>query len=174
MNIVNTELNTLSDWFKANMLSLNVQKTNFMMFGYKNVPTKYGLQDFDFNIRIENEKISRVEFTKFLGVIIDCKFTWNRHINCIALKISKAISVLNRLKYKLPKNCLLSLYYSLIYPHYSYCIVIWGCASKTLMNKLVVLQKRAVRIVDKANYFKCHTEPIYVKLKLLKVTDVYY
>jgi len=42
------------------------------------------------------------------------------------------------------------------------------------MNKLVVLQKRAVRIVDKANYFKCHTEPIYVKLKLLKVTDIYY
>ena len=76
MNTVNSELDILSDWFKANMLSLNVQKTNFMLFGYKTVPTVYGLQDPNFNIKIENYSISRVEFTKFLGVIIDSKFTW--------------------------------------------------------------------------------------------------
>ena len=38
MNTVNTELVILSDWFKANRLSLNIQKTNFMMFGYKKNP----------------------------------------------------------------------------------------------------------------------------------------
>ena len=137
MNTVNTELTILSDWFMANMLSLNVQKTSFMMFGFKNFP-----KGINFNIKIDNEMISRVEFTKFLGVIIDHKFTWQRHINFIAIKISKALSVLSRLKHKLPKNCLLSLYYSLVYPHFNYCIIIWGCASKTHMNKLLVLQKR--------------------------------
>ena len=96
-----------------------------------------------------------------------------RHIKYIALKISKSLSVLSRLKYKLPKNCLLTLYYSLIYPHFNYCIIIWGCASKTLMNNLLVLQKRAVRIIDKTNYYKCHTDPIYKKINLLKVVDVY-
>ena len=156
------------------MLSLNVQKTNFMMFGYKTVPTVYGLQDPNLHIKVENYSISRVEFTKFLGVIIDSKFTWQRHINYISLKISKALSILSKLKYKLPKNCLLTLYYSLIYPQFNYCIIIWGCASKTLMNKLLLLQKRAVRIVDKANSFKCHTDPIYKKFKLLKVPDIYF
>ena len=115
-----------------------------------------------------------MEFTKFLGVIIDHKFTWQRHINFIAIKISKALSVLSRLKYKLPKNCLLSLYYSLVYRHFNYCIIIWGCASKTHMNKLLVLQKRPARITDKANYYKCHTDPIYKKLKLLKINDIYF
>ena len=174
MNTVNSELAILSDWFKANRLSLNVQKTNYIMFGYKNVPPSNGSQDLNFDIKIENVNILRVEFTKFLGVIIDFKLTWQRHINNIALKISKSLSILSRLRYKLPKNCLLSLYYSLIYPHLSYCIIIWGCASKTLTNKLLILQKLGVRIIDKANYYKCHTDPIYTKLKLLKVTAVYF
>jgi len=42
------------------------------------------------------------------------------------------------------------------------------------MNKLLVLQKRAVRIVDTANYYRCHTDPLYIKFKLLKVFDVYF
>ena len=113
-----------------------------------------------------------MEFTKFLGVIIANKFTWQRHINYMALKISKSLAILSKLKYKIPKNCLLTLYYSLVYPHFNYCIIIWGCASQTLMNKLLILQKRAVRIVDKFNHFKCHTDPIFFKFKLLKVADV--
>jgi len=160
MNIVNADLAILSDWFKANMLSLNVQKTSFIMFGFKNVPTVFDSRDFELKIKIQNEEISRVEFTKFLGIIIDNKFTWQRHINYIALKISKSLAILSKLKYKIPKNCLLTLYYSLVYPHFNYCIIIWGCASQTLMNKLLILQKRAVRIVDKSNHFKCHTDPI--------------
>ena len=73
------------------------------MFGYKTVPAKYNTKDLNFNIRIDNETISRMDHTKFLGVIIDHKLTWQRHIDYIALKISKSLSVLSRLKYKLPK-----------------------------------------------------------------------
>ena len=148
MNTVNSELANLSDWFKANRLSLNIKKTNFIMFGYKRMPAQYNSQDFNFDIRIDNEGIFRVDYTKFLGVIIDHKLTWQRHIDYIALKISKALSVLSRLKYKFPKSSLLSLYYSLIYPQINYCIIIWGNASKIHMNKLSILQKRAVRIID--------------------------
>src|SRR5207244_1854908 len=43
MHIVNGELDSLSNWFKANKLSLNIKKTNYMMFGYKKIMANYAL-----------------------------------------------------------------------------------------------------------------------------------
>ena len=149
MSTLNSELKILSDWFKANKLSLNVQKTNFMIFGYKKMPTNTN-SSMNFNIHIDNVNITEVENTKFLGTIIDRKLSWQQHITYIALKISKALGTMKRLRYKLPRSCLLALYYSLIYPHLYYCNIVWGCASKSLLNELVVLQKRAIRVINNA------------------------
>ena len=128
--IVNTDLLKLSDWFKANGLSLNIQKTNFMLFGSKHIPLT---DSRDFQIKIDSTNITRVATTKFLGIIIDEKLKWQHHISYVALKLSKSIGILNRLKTKLPKSCLLTVYYSLIYPHLTYCNIIWGGASKSLL-----------------------------------------
>ena len=156
MRLVNTELLSLSDWFKANRLSLNILKTNFMLFGFKRIPKD---DSKDFQIKIDCTNISRVETTKFLGVIIDEKLKWHHHISYVALKLAKSLGILNRLKYKIPKRCMLTLYCSLIYPHVTYCNIVWGGASKTLINELVVLQKRAIRIIIKSNY-RSHTSTL--------------
>ena len=84
----------------------------------------------------------------------------------------KSLYVQNRVKYKVPKTCLLSLYYSIIYPHLSYSVVMWGSASKSLITKLILLQKRALRITDKAAYLS-HTYPIFKKYRVLKFSDIY-
>ena len=57
-------------------------------------------------------------------------------------------------------NGLLSLYYCLIYAYLNYCIIAWGSANKTVLRKVEILQKRAVRLVDKAFYLS-HTGPIF-------------
>jgi hypothetical protein len=49
----------------------------------------------------------------------------------------------------------------------------WGCASKSLLHRLQILQKRAVRIIDAA-YFLSHTDPKFKKFNLLKLADVYF
>ena len=64
------------------------------------------------------------------------------------------------------------IYYSLIYSYISYCCVIWGCACKTLLNKLIVLQKRAVCIITHSS-FRSTTAPLFIRLSLLKVPDVH-
>src|SRR3984893_6694676 len=71
MQIVNDELDLLSDWFKANRLSLNVKKTNYMKFGYKKITNHCPTTKTYFCIKIDNFPITEVEYTKFLGVIID-------------------------------------------------------------------------------------------------------
>src|SRR5579872_6299102 len=114
MKIVNSELQILSDWFKVNKLSLNIKKTNYMLFGYRDIPLNDQINVSPFQITIENEQIAKVDSTKFLGVIVDKKLTWQQHISSISLKISKSLNILKRLKNKLPNKCLISLYYSLI------------------------------------------------------------
>jgi len=170
VNTINSELANLADWFKANRLSLNAQKTSFMLFGYKRNPVF--LDGSEFKIVMDDNKISQVEVTKFLGVLIDRKLTWQQHINSLSLKISKSLCIMSRLRNKLSSNCLLSLYYSLIYSHLNYCIILWGSASKTNLQKLIILQKRAVRIINKSHYLS-HTDPIFKKYSLLKLCDIY-
>src|SRR5437870_1530514 len=70
MHIVNGELDILSDWFKANKLSLNIKKTNYMMFSYKKkIMANCPINNTEFCIRIDDVNISEVEYTKFLGIL---------------------------------------------------------------------------------------------------------
>ena len=172
MHIVNGELDILSDWFKANKLSLNIKKTNYMMFGYKKIMDSCPINNTEFCIKIDDVNISEVEYTKFLGIFIDKKLTWQRHVSYISSKIARSLYVLNRLKFKLPINALTSLYFCLIYPHLIYCNILWGCAANSILNELFFLQKRAVRIICKCGYLT-HSDPLFKNLGLLKVSDLY-
>jgi len=79
---------------------------------------------------------------------------------------------MSRLKRKLNKNCLITLYYSFVYPHLNYCIILWGSASKTTLNNLLLLQKRAARLIDNCDY-RSHTDPLFKQYLLLKLNDIY-
>ena len=87
---------------------------------------------------------------KFLGVYLDKHLTWNNHIKAICTKISKSLFVINRVKHILPHTALKTLYYTPIHSHLTYGIQAWGNASN--INKLMILQKRAVRILNKSGY----------------------
>ena len=65
-----------------------------------------------------------------------------------------------------------TLYYSLIYPYFQYCIIVWGSTYPTNLNRLILLQKRTVRIVNKKP-FDAHTDPLFRDLKFLKIVDIY-
>ena len=108
--IVSRELNTLHIWFQVNKLSLNVAKTNFMIFGNKIFEENY-------MISINGMNINRVYVTKFLGVHIDSKLNWNEHLSVIKTKVAKNVSIMNRVKHCLINSALYSLYCNLILPY---------------------------------------------------------
>ena len=82
---MNGELLKLTDWFRANKLSLNISKTNYILFTYQNrqVVTNIDLQ-------LSDISIERTKYTKFLGIYIDEKLKWDEHINVMKTKISKS------------------------------------------------------------------------------------
>ena len=135
--VFNVELISLCDWLKSNKLSLNTQKTFFMVFH------RARLKSANCNeLIIDNASITRVYSAKYLGIIIDVKFNWIEHITYINNKISKAIGIMYKARQYLNKSSLVNLYYSYVYPYLTYCIEVWGCAYPTHLQCLFLLQKK--------------------------------
>ena len=65
-----------------------------------------------------------------------------------------------------------TLYYTFVYPYFTYCIEVWGNSAKSYYDALITTQNRAIRLIVGAKR-RTRTTPIYQKLKLLKFHDVY-
>ena len=163
-DVINTELQRVSTWLKVNKLSLNIDKTHFMIFTKK--PTRPSL-----DIRIDGKKINEVNNTKFLGAYIDQKLNWKDHIKYTSGKISRGIGMIIKARKYLNKESLMNLYYSFIYPYLTYCNHIWGATYVTSLRKLVVLQKKVVRIICQVKP-RTPTDELFRKLGIIKFCDL--
>ena len=97
---------------------------------------------------------------------------WKSHVNHVISKISKSIGIMSKLRDCLPQHILLLLYNTLVLPHLNYCIILWGKCNKYLLERLHKLQKRAVRVITKSSFLS-HSEPLFVKLKVLPIYQLY-
>ncbi|KAJ8026573.1 hypothetical protein HOLleu_31449 [Holothuria leucospilota] len=124
-----------------------------------------------FNIVINNVNLQNASSVKFLGVFVDSKLTWNDHISHLCSQVEKGVGIIGRLKHILPKNVIRSIYLTLVYPHLSYCSLSWSGTSKTSLNKLTVLQKRAIRQISSLAP-RDHTSTLFKYLNLLKLQEI--
>ena len=163
---INNELKHLSDYFKANKLKLNADKTKLVCFRKKGVKLTKDLID----IKLDGTKLQCESSATFLGITLDEHLTWENHCNLVANKMSRNTGVLNRVKKILPSSSLLTIYNSLIASHLYYGLEIWGAASGKFVNRISGIQKKAVRIITRAHRL-AHTEPRMKSLNILKVAD---
>ena len=161
----NTEMEKVVVWLQCNKLSLNINKSNYMLFTNKHILM-------DMNVRIENQYIERVKSTKFLGIMIDDRLSWKDHIMIIKKKISRGIGIINKAKKVLNSNCLMDLYYSFIYPYLCYGIEVWGNACNIHLLPLLKLQKKIVRMITNSKYL-APSNPLFERLHILKVAKIY-
>lgn len=120
---------------------------------------------------IEGVQIENVNENKFLGVTIDSKLSWIAHVRHIKTKISKSLSIINKVRLYLDENALHTLYCSLVLPYFMYCVEVWGNSYQCTINPLVTLQKRAVQIIHKVGFLE-HTHNLFIQSKLLKIHDL--
>ena len=166
MEIVNNELKKLSSWFQANKLSINIKKSNFILF-----KTKQNKQKLDLHFSIHGIEIDCVNEVLFLGVILDEHLSWKSQIQNVARKVSKSVGIIYKSSFCLNKASLCTLYYSLVYPYLHYCATVWGSTYQSNLKRLINLQKRVIRIVSRSS-FDAHANPIFVSLRILKFEDI--
>ena len=75
---MNNELVQVVQWVNCNKLSLNIKKSQYIVFrSIKNSPDEIN------SVKINNQTLNKVKYTKFLGVIIDEYLNWAEHINTV-------------------------------------------------------------------------------------------
>lgn len=159
-----SELSSLDIWLRANILSLNLEKTKMMVFTNKR-------ENFVPDVRINNTVISVVDRIDLLGVIIDNKLSFVEHCTHILKKISRTIGVMRRVSYFVPVRILRQIYFSLLYPYLTYCIELWGKSSKVMNGKLERVQVRCVGAMVSDSSVDGNT---FRKLNLFTLSQIYH
>ena len=121
-------------------------------------------------LSINDTIIERVDTFNFLALHISHDVKWKTHIQTMSQKLSKITGILHTIKEEYPSSILKSIYNTLMFPHLHYCILSWG----SQCQEIYLLQKRAIRNIEKAPYRADHTELIFKSLKVIKVEDMYH
>ena len=164
---INRELSAIHRWTIDNKLTVNVEKTELMLFT-NSTSVNYSNND----IALGGEYLKFTDCSMFLGVKLDCGLKFSNHISYISDKISKNIGIFSKIKDNLPLEARKSYYYSFVYPFITYNVISWGHTYSCHLEPIVLLQKRMIRYMTDSSYL-AHTNELFYQLGILKFEDVY-
>lgn len=165
---VNEELKLTTEWFHANKLSLNLEKTNYIIFKshIKKCSTEFP------RICREGTLIIEVVSAKFLvrPMHTDQHISWKEHTKVISTKIAKL------LVYYLVPLCLTNLiseepFITLVYTYLAYCnTVLTQTTNRIFQDSLFFKNGQFVMWFE--SYYRAHTEGIFAKLYIFKLVQI--
>ena len=164
-DVINRELDKISEWLSANRLSLNVGKSKLLYFTNNNRTVIQNI-----HIKINNQILAEVPNAKYLGVYIDNRLQWDTHINNIKLRLSKGVSILAKIRHYVPKSVLRSLYFTFINSHIDYNLLNWGTAPLANLEVASRKTRKAIRII---NFKPMEEDPIslFKQLSILPLEE---
>ena len=167
IKIVNRELRSVKKWLDANKLSLNIDKTNYIIFhsSSSSVPS-------DAVVKIGKKHIKRVKFVKFLGLLLDEHLSWKYHLSELSKKLARTCGIFFRIRNLLPLDVLLCLYNALFLSFLQYGLIVWGGTYASYIEPIFKLQKKAVRAISFQSRLS-PSLPIFKDLKLLKLSEIF-
>ena len=164
-NTFNDEIANVVTWLEANKLTLNVDKSNYILFH----PPQKKVQNI--SLYINNKIIEQKPFAKYLGVILDKHLSWQEHISCTRLKLQQSIGIISKLRYYVPKNILRSIYYAFVHPYITYSLINWSCATPHALLPIDTSLNKAIRIMSfKDN--ETPSEPLFKNFNILNFDKV--
>ena len=143
-----TDGNNSKLWAKHHKMQIHYDKTSCKTLGSRH-RTQNEASKLD--ITIDGNEIKQVDKQKLLGVYIDENLLWTAHIDYLCSTISTKISLLKQLSRYVPVKVQKLFYQGYILPLIDYGSNTWGSTSKLNIEILSKLQKRAARIILKAD-----------------------
>ena len=166
-NEVNSELEKVYRWLASNKLTLNFKKSKFM------ITTNNSCASYDFSVKIREISLERCDSYKYLGVYFDKDLNWDKHIEYICQKVSKACGSLAKLRKCVDVDVMREIYHALIHSYLRYGIIVWGTASETALKPLQVIINRAIRIMCSAPLGRIDVTPLFDIMEILNINQTY-
>ena len=182
-----------------NKLHINQSKCCYIHFKPKILSDKEPTEStVNHQLLIDNIPVKKVAHTKFLGVIIDEKLSWDPHITALRRKLNYASATLYRIRDNIPAYLHKDLYHTLFESHLTYCISVWGGCALYKIARLWISQKQCIRalfgnkeaFLDKFRtaararpypnqllgekfYQREHTKPLFQNYQILALRNLY-
>ena len=147
--IINADLLKISEWFKANKLTVNPSKSNIII-----ISSKLNQLPITVETYLNYTLIPQTSTANYLGITIDTDLKFHNHIILLEHKISQTTGILSKLRHFLPQSALLKIYYALIHCQLMYNLSTWGSTLPSYINKLKSLQNKAIKRSKVALYLK--------------------
>ncbi len=147
---LNERLKEAKEWMDENILTLNLKKTNAMVFGTRHTVSQLG----DLNVSCNGVNIEIVEKVKYLGIILDRELKFSEHVSYLKQKLIGRTKMLGKLRPIIGQNLTLELYKSLILPVMDYGDIVYDCLSSKSSKELQRLQNYALHIVLRSGFEK--------------------
>ena len=162
------QLESCSNWLVDNKLSLHLGKTECMLFGpprkLKNVE--------NFKVKCYDTIIESVTCVKYLGLNIDNFLSGENIVRSIVEKVNARLKFLYRHRKHLDFKCRMTLVSALIQCYFDYSCSSWYAGlSKTLQQKLQVVQNKVVRFILNLGPMSRIDNPMLDKVNMLCVDD---
>ena len=162
--LVNRDMKHFNNWLSANKISLNVEKTELVIFK----SSRKVLLD-EIKIKLSGKRLYPSNSIKYLGIKIDRFLHWHDQVNSIAVKVNRANALLLKIRNYVNMKTLGNIYFALLDSHLSYSCIVWAQIINTV-RRLIILQKRALRIMNfKDQLF--HSRPLFSSNNILKLGD---
>ena len=165
-DIIN-EFNELNRWCISNKLTINANKTNFILFHTTDRPIPNNFSE----ITTEFMKIKRVNLFKYLGITLDQTLNWSEHVGILCESLLKYFCIFNHTKYKVTPKIARQIYNAFIYSRIKYGIEVYSSCSETHINRLQVMQNKLLKLILKIDRLTA-TNILHKEINVLKVTHI--
>lgn len=169
----------ICQWLKTNSLTLNVDKTKFLTFTlrYNNLDLS------NYNIVYHTcsnsdsqpcscPRLQKSTTIKYLGIMIDDRLNFRCHVDMIASRVRKLMSIFKNLRCVADSKLIKTVYYALCQSVLTYCISVWGGTAKSTILKLERAQRGILKVCMSLPYRHPTTE-LYEKCGVLTVRQLY-
>ena len=160
-------LKNMNEWFKANKLTINMSKTKYSIF----VKPRSEIPNILNSITVNGTKISRVTDSKYLGLTLDDKLNWCKHIDELNEKLSKTIQAYKIVTSFINTRAKYMLYYAYFYSRIQYGCEIYSTAQNQKLKAIQVKQNRALKVLFRKDFYTPTTE-LHKELNVPLVKDI--
>ena len=145
--LAETELNKLQTWINANNLTINYdpKKSSYCIFKPRN---KCFPPNYNRGLKIGTNTPKFKESTKYLGLLLDRKLTWENHIQDLNKKLVKYTSIFSKVRHYLPIAYRKTVYNAFTFSRLNYGSEIYLNTTKKYINPLIVTQNKLLRILQ--------------------------